>query len=616
MSLLDVVAAESNLRNAWRHVWESDGEDGIRAGSVERFAESPEENIGSLARSLRDRTYRPGGFGRVAIPKADGERILLLGSARDRVVERAIQAVLDPIVDTRLSHAAFAYRKGSGVGDAVRRVAELRDEGLCWAFRGDVDDCFDSIGPDLALAALRRVVDDRDLNRVVALLLGAEGPRAGLTRGIPTGGSLAPMLTNLVLHEVDIALLRQGFQVVRFADDLVVPASTEGEALKAKEVTMRELERLGLRLGAEKTEVTEFAEGFAFLGEEFNDRYPAVVEPRAEPTRRTLYVGHQGAWVSLRSGRIRVSRRDNELLSVPLAHVGRLVVAGSVSLSPGIRSWCFTNGVDVVFLTRRGDYLGTLSKPGTPTAARIRRQYEVTMEDAARLGISRVIVSGKLSNHRPLLLRFNRREVPEEVAGRISELDRLIEMAGEAESLDGLRGLEGMGARCYFGALATLLPDGLGFGGRNRRPPMDVVNAALSYGYAILLGAATVAIRIAGLDPAAGFLHADAHGRPALALDLIEEFRPVVVDAAVLEMARRGTLNQESVRTEEGKRGVLLTERARKALMSAIEDRLLTVAHYPRSGRRETRQRQMILQAHLLAAHVDGKAEYEAMRWR
>lgn len=190
-------------------------------------------------------------------------------------------------------------------------------------------------------------------------------------------------------------------------------------------------------------------------------------------------------------------------------------------------------------------------------------------------------------------------------------------MIEEADSLDGLSGVEGMAARRYFEGIAALLPDDLGFEGRNRRPPRDVANAALSYGYSILLSAAVTAIRIAGLDPYAGFLHSDAHNRPSLALDLMEEFRPVLVDAAVLTLFRRGSMSSGSARSEEKRSGVLLIEQARKTLTSTIEDRLLTVSYHEPAKGRVSRRRQMILQAQRLARSIDqGIVEYEPVRWR
>jgi CRISPR-associated protein Cas1 len=144
-----------------------------------------------------------------------------------------------------------------------------------------------------------------------------------------------------------------------------------------------------------------------------------------------------------------------------------------------------------------------------------------------------------------------------------------------------------------------------------------VVNAALSYGYAVLLGEAISALAAAGLDPAAGFLHADDGNRPSLALDLMEEFRPLIVDATVCELFRRGSLARRHGRVEADRGGVWLTEKGRRALVSGLEDRLLTIAYHVPSGTKTSYRRAIHLQAAQIASDIEaGDVRYRPVTWR
>ena len=213
-----------------------------------------------------------------------------------------------------------------------------------------------------------------------------------------------------------------------------------------------------------------------------------------------------------------------------------------------------------------------------------------------------------------------RRIEPDTVDGlraAIHDLESYIAMLMTAGTRDELLGVEGIAARSYFAALRGLLPIDIGFEGRVRRPPGDVVNAALSYGYAILVGECTTALVAAGLDPAVGLLHEDRGSRPSLALDLAEEFRPLVVDTVVLLLVRSRKLTVAHGRPVEQDRGVLLTEAGRTVLIEELERRLLTRVYHPGHGHKTSYRRCIHLQAQAIAAVVAGRTEsYDPMLWR
>ena len=205
-------------------------------------------------------------------------------------------------------------------------------------------------------------------------------------------------MTNLVLTDVDQAVLGRGFPIIRYADDIAIAAASRDEAWEAVRCVAAAVEELGMTLGPEDTHVMSFEEGFCFLGEDFGPRYPPWVGPRvAEDDRKVLYAGLQGGRVRIDHGRVVVeSADDTEVLDVASGHVARVVCFGSVGFSAGARSWAFANDVDVVFASRSGTYQGVLlgGRSG-PRIDRLRIQLDLT-RTAAVMPICRAIVEAKI----------------------------------------------------------------------------------------------------------------------------------------------------------------------------------------------------------------------------
>lgn len=619
------IPSRKQLRRAWDDVLAKDRQDGVLAPSIERFAEDAEEKLEALAAALDDGTYVPDDLIEVVIQGDLHDRLLHVPSARDRVVERAVLAAVTPFVDPWLGPASYAYRPGLGVADAIQAVAALRAEGGRFVLRTDVHDCFPSIPVDLALRMLDALVPGDAIGPLVRHLVAraGRGPdgRRRVVRGLAQGCALSPLLANLVLTHVDDALLDAGFSPVRYADDVAVVTDTRADAWEAARIASAALGRLGMELGSDKTDVMSFDEGFCFLGEDFGVRYPPLIEHhRVEPPdRRVLYVGVQGSRVRTGHGRLVVSSGDDaDLLDVPTGHVSRVVCFGSVGFSAGARAWALEQSVEVVFASRRGTYQGCLAPGGAPTRAdRVRAQVRVTEDPDRTLGVARAIVEAKVVKQVVLLRRYGRRVHAETVLGAARSAETILAMLPQCATVDEVRGMEGAGAREYFPAFGSLFPEGLRFELRSRQPPMDVPNAAISYLYAVLLGECETALRAAGLDPAFGFLHADARKRPSLALDLMEEFRPLVVDQVVLSAARRKALLPEHGRSEAGRAGVLLTKAGREALLAAYEHRMLQSTKGALPDFAGTLRRHLYRQAQRFAAVVsDPELVWTGMSWR
>lgn len=612
------------LDDAWQTVRRNDAEDGIISRSVEKFAKDAAENLELIRDELRGGGFRPSPLTRVAIP-AEGrkDRVLHVPSVRDRIVERALTGLIYQQLDRWFSPWSFAYRPGLGVRDAAAALVFVREAGKSVIIRCDISDCFDSLDRGLLLEALSsRVADEAILGLVDELL---ERPRLDGRRlyrsavGAPQGGPLSPLLCNVYMDVFDLEMARRGFPVVRYADDMAIACRNPIESWEALMNAHEVAGSLGLELGDDKTSVTSFKEGFAFLGEDFTNDYPPD-EPLyrvREPERRTLFVQSEGAIVRVSKGQVLVSRGDTTLLAVPSSDVGTVVCIGSANVSAGMRSMALRQGINTVFLSRRGNFEGWLQGSRLPNARTRRLQYQRGDDDEFRLELAKRFVTGKLANQRALLLRYQRREKAQELVAAAESLEDSARQVERSESVDEMLGYEGTGAAAYFATFGLLLPPWTEWSGRNRRPPRDPVNAALGFAYALLCSEAVSACSVAGLDPAAGFLHSDDGDRPSLALDLMEEFRALIADSVVMELVRRNRLQLNHFRSEADREAVLLTEKGRKVVIGRFEERMLHMTTHLGTRKRTSYRRAMYIQAARISACIkSGEVQYEAMAWR
>ena len=288
---------------------------------------------------------------------------------------------------------------------------------------------------------------------------------------------------------------------------------------------------------------------------------------------------------------------ENDERSLRLDEVSLLALHGNITITTPCLHALMRRGIPVLFHTRSGYYLGQLADVSANASQVRRAQYAAADDARARLRIARQLVRAKLLNARRLL---RRRQAPRT---ELRRLNRLLRKARKARTEDKLRGLEGAAAALYWALWPQLIRARHAmfvFEGRTRRPPRDATNAALSYAYAVLTGACAAAALGVGLDPHIGFFHAERAGRPALALDMLEPFRPAVADAAILRAINTGDINEDCF-SHQDDGAVLLSEAGRHAVLNALECRLSTRFAYPGTGRDMSWRSAITMHAQLLA---------------
>ena len=322
-----------------------------------------------------------------------------------------------------------------------------------------------------------------------------------------------------------------------------------------------------------------------------------------------LYLVEQGATVHKEGDNFLVVKEGVALQKVPAAKVEQVVVFGNVHLTIPVLHTLLLQGVDCVFCSSTGRFHGRLlSQESGFGLLRLAQLRAVTQEDG-KLSVARAMVRGKLSNQRTLLLRYAREGVGgQEVRQAVQGLEELLRDLEHVRGAARLHGVEGQGSALYYQGFRAVLRQNLGFQRRQRRPPRDPVNSLLSFGYTLLAYAVQSAVRTVGLDPFLGFLHEVRSSRPSLALDLMEEFRPVIVDSVVLRVLNTRELTPqdfEEVPEEDGM--VRLRPDGMRAFLARYEERVQGRVLYPPTGTQETYRRILELQARHLARVVLGK---------
>lgn len=332
---------------------------------------------------------------------------------------------------------------------------------------------------------------------------------------------------------------------------------------------------------------------------------PRRLVPR-DPAHRPLYVTEQGAYIGKDGGRLEVRRKKELLWSVRLIDVSQLCVFGNVQVSTQLLNTLFAREVPVCWFSYGGWFSGIAE--GLPGKNVDLRRRQVALAGQGGLAIARAMVEGKVRNQRTLL----RRNARVDVTVTLERLAALVRTAPEAATVGILLGTEGAAARDYFAVFPVMLRDDLrlpggpySWDGRNRRPPRDAINCLLSYVYALLVKDLVICALATGFDPYLGFYHRPRFGRPALALDLAEEFRPLVADSVVVNLINNGEVKPEDFIVRAG--GVALTPAGRKAVLRAYERRLDVEVKHPVFGYRISYRRLFDVQTRLLAAHVLGE---------
>jgi len=541
----------------------------------------------------------------------------------------------------------------------------------------------------LLFQRFRELCDDEELLALITRWLTAEivdghNPRVKNTTGLPQGCPISPMLSNLYLDKFDERMEKEGFKLVRFADDFLILCKTKPRAEAALRLSESALAELKLQLNNEKTRITTFSEGFKYLGylfirslvlptkmhpEEWYDKLgklklrkapkqatksdadayelqtgeystitvtketllqtefgekllqslekqqidvdkfleqtakedllrqkekQAALNKLYSPLLNTLYLQEQGSILRKDGERFSVEKEGRQINEIIVRRVEQILVLGNITLTTPAMQYCMRSNIPVTFLSQHGSYFGRLEATTSDHSALERFQYLRSLDEPFTLDIARCIVLAKIRNSRTMIQK--RRALAWESNGELKEkfdttlflMNSLSEHTKTCESMESLRGLEGKAAALYFELFGLLFKKELPFYTKTfrrvRRPPTDPVNSLLSFGYTLLHNNIFSLVRMKGMNPYIGFLHAEDKGNPSLINDLIEEFR-TIIDSMTLYTLNKGVLRNKDFYYRKDKAGCFMTDDARKKFLEVFEQRMWEESRDPQSGK-------------------------------
>ena len=324
-----------------------------------------------------------------------------------------------------------------------------------------------------------------------------------------------------------------------------------------------------------------------------------------------LYITKQNTKLSKKGKRIVVKEEGKIISDIPLINIEQVVVFGRVSITGAMIQLLLGEGIPITYLSYYGNYKGRLVPEYSKNSIFRIKQFRAYEDENFCLDISKRMIKGKLKNMRSFLLIEARKNKKDKIKEVCEKIKRTINKLEQADNLEKIRGYEGIASKYYFSKFNAVLDDEFNFDGRNRRPPKDPINSMLSFGYCLLLNNVLTALYLNGFDPYIGFFHSVQYGKVSLALDLIEEFRQVIIDRLIKSLVNREMITKGDFIKKENK--VLMKDKARNLFLESYEEKLETTIEHPVFKIKASWRKIIELQAKLLRKHIKKEEIYQPM---
>lgn len=332
-----------------------------------------------------------------------------------------------------------------------------------------------------------------------------------------------------------------------------------------------------------------------------------------------LYVTEPGTVVGISEGQVVVEAKNGLKKYIPIETLENVVLFGPSHITTNCHIAFLTKGINITYLSNSGKFFGRTESTRHINIHRQRSQFRLGDNDVFCIEFARKVLSAKINNQKVLLRRYNRYKGVELVQRGIKELDIIEDKLSKCNNIEQIMGYEGNASRIYFRSLGELVNSNFKFYTRSKMPPRDPFNAMLSLGYTLLLYEIYTALFLKGLNPYAGFIHKDKQGHPALASDMIEEWRSEIVDSLAMRLVQNNEMSLDDFHKDGDSGAILLSKSALKKFIQSFEKKMLEEANYMEctDGKMSFR-RALFFQSNLLSKAIDNNdiSIYKPLRLR
>ncbi|MBR0173031.1 MAG: CRISPR-associated endonuclease Cas1 [Lachnospiraceae bacterium] len=591
---LETVLSGENVREAMKKLREKPdvaGLDGVRLSEMPEYWETNGERI---REELLSGSYKPGLISRREIVAGNGKRRrVVMINAVDRLLQRMLYQVLEPVVDSVLSEHCYAFRTGRGTLDAAKKAASCMESGKTWVAEIDIKSFFDSIPIDVLLDKLKVLVTDEIVMRLIRSLLTATtddyGEVSRVEHGLLQGAALSPVFANLYLNAFDQALSDEGLSFYRYGDDINIYCETYEEAIRVRRLAEEKLNEEGLTVHPGKGGVF-LGKTRQCLGFEFSEKAGKIYISRSVKQKRDVYhhwqksaVRKAGKRYHLVSGGV-LSRKDFTLLFenedgkrfLPVEAIEQLNIYSDVTFTSGFFEYANRMGLRISLVDKSGEPVGSF----VPFAARGSYETEAAQllllkNEPDRLKLAKRYQNANIFNLRAVLRYYDRRGDDSEIAETIAFMTELLKKVNEAKQADVLMIYEAQARQRYYRCFNRIMSDSdFTFVSRNRRPPKDPLNAMISFGNTLLYHLTANEIRMTSLDIRFGILHNSRKRTESLNLDVADLFKPVIVDRTIFTLVNRKIISPFADFREVENGGIYLSEKGRRKFIREYENKL------------------------------------------
>lgn len=601
MSLVDRLVSDSNIEEALLYLKgkkDTCGIDGLRVSQLDNYLSN---NKALLIDLLKNNMYKTQEVELVDILNKSGKvRSIAKIASVDKLVSKMLLQIIEPTLLSDLYSNSFAYQENKGTSLAATKMKEYLEQGYLYVLNVDIKKYFDNINHTILYQRLAKYFnDDLFLNLLLKFIkvnIKKEYKRYVLNKGVLQGSVLSPLLSNIYLSEIDKFFLDSNIKYIRFADDIRIFAKTNSEIIKYKECIISKLKDLDLQINEKKTKFvnandeTPIFLGYQFIKIKSNNlfelkkiirngnfhNYPLWNKSPLCVINDEYHIISDG--ILNQEDYNLLFENDNKKELLVLDHIDCINIYSNVIFSKKIFEIFYNKKIPVSIYNKYDEYLGSFVPYSINGNTKLSiEQLKCYINNDTRMYIAKQFVMSAGHNLNENLKYYYKHNQNEHIKLVINKISNLIHKENECNNYNNLLSLEGNIRILYYSCINDIInSDSFDFKNRNKRPPLDPINALFSYGNTILYRYVAKKIYKSKLDIRIGFLHATNSRLESLNLDIAEIFRPIIVDKVIFSLINRHEIKEEVHFEYKSNNACYLNEKGRKIFIQAFENKMFS----------------------------------------